>query len=1078
MNKGRKIIAILLSVCLVISTICADAFVARSEAAEGEKTLKVLSIGNSFSQDAQRWIYQVAVDAGYEDVIFANLYWGGCSLWQHWSNAKSDYAGYEYQKNTTGAIEYTNMVSIKTAVMDEDWDYITLQQVSGLSGQADTYNSDLTNLISYVKEYATNPNMKLGWHMTWAYQADSNHGDFAKYNKDQMTMYNAIINATKQHIVTNNNFDFIIPSGTTVQNLRTSFIGDTLTRDGYHMSYELGRYVTALTWVYKLFEMMGMGVPSNVTYTPDSWKVPVTYLPAIHESVSNAIKTPFSVTNSSYTTASSMLNTNDYVLLDWKPVCNGYWNSTDTNTYDVITTTAGNSKDFIASGVRFTRDDIPLGSVIVVQNGYQYRPEGWAKLGEKNPYTRPSNVQQSEIIVNEAWWGSFNYRGFNLSKQSGSISGTTAEQAGNILKIYVPKEKVNASNSIDSFKLMGKECVVGDNTVSLTVVEGTNVSNLVPSIKVSDGATITPSATTARDFSKPVHYKVKNKAGHTKIYTVSVLYKKAIDLSMYDVINWSPKLNSYWNSASPATQNLSSDSKYIASKLFSKSEIPVGSIIEIDAGYQYRPEAWKDMTSSTSGRPGVVAKAQVIVDEAWWGDYNYRAFNISSINGTSLTGNTDAAIAAFRIYVPKNLVEVFGVVVDSPADGMISVVWGNPGNNQLFNVYIDGKIAVSDSGTILRDVGCASYLIPTTEGTHTIKVTTTYGGIETSGVTNSITVVGNGITETTEEATTRKFNGCEKIEAEYFAYNQGVVIDTNSSASNGHNIGGVHDGDYIRYDNVSFDANVKGINICYSSPVDVASGYAQICINSIDNVVGVIELPNNGTQWANYSEIIAEFNEEITAGTYSVYVKFVATNAASYVANVDYFNFVESSEFEEETTTKYIEGGIEINGCQISTYTEGMRLVYSVEKEIEGKEVLSSGVVYSLIDYAISDDLIVDSQDYYVADFESSEEGRFEKTYSESDNAISYAMTMRFSHKTPSEFNAKWKARAFAKLSDGSYVYSDSVEYSFYSIADTLYRNNMMSTKEKHDYLYEVILSKANEGYEAKEYDFNSTYVN
>ena len=157
MNKGRKIIAILLSVCLVISTICADAFVARSEAAEGEKTLKVLSIGNSFSQDAQRWIYQVAVDAGYEDVIFANLYWGGCSLWQHWSNAKSDYAGYEYQKNTTGAIEYTNMVSIKTAVMDEDWDYITLQQVSGLSGQADTYNSDLTNLISYVKEYATNP---------------------------------------------------------------------------------------------------------------------------------------------------------------------------------------------------------------------------------------------------------------------------------------------------------------------------------------------------------------------------------------------------------------------------------------------------------------------------------------------------------------------------------------------------------------------------------------------------------------------------------------------------------------------------------------------------------------------------------------------------------------------------------------------------------------------------------------------------------------------------------------------------------------------------------------------------------
>lgn len=267
-------------------------------AVEKSKTLKILAIGNSFSQDAHRWLYQIAQDAGYEDIVVANLYWGGCSLWQHWQNAQNDYAGYEYQKNTTGDIEYIANVSIRTAVTDEEWDFITLQQVSGDSGRADTYNSDLTNLIDYVKRYARNSSVKLGWHMTWAYQSDSNHEDFGKYGKDQMTMYNGIINAIQTKILTNNNFSFVIPAGTAVQNLRTSFLGDTLTRDGYHMSYQLGRYVVGLTWIYEICEQMGLDLPTHVTYTPSKTEVPPEYLPAIHEAVGNAIKNPLSVTNS------------------------------------------------------------------------------------------------------------------------------------------------------------------------------------------------------------------------------------------------------------------------------------------------------------------------------------------------------------------------------------------------------------------------------------------------------------------------------------------------------------------------------------------------------------------------------------------------------------------------------------------------------------------------------------------------------------------------------------------------------------------------------------------------------------
>ena len=55
--------------------------------------------------------------------------------------------------------------------------------------------SDLTNLISYVKGKLTNSSTKLVWHMTWAYQGNSGHQDFPKYDRNQMTMYNAIVNS-------------------------------------------------------------------------------------------------------------------------------------------------------------------------------------------------------------------------------------------------------------------------------------------------------------------------------------------------------------------------------------------------------------------------------------------------------------------------------------------------------------------------------------------------------------------------------------------------------------------------------------------------------------------------------------------------------------------------------------------------------------------------------------------------------------------------------------------------------------------------------------------------------------------
>ena len=60
--------------------------------------MKILAIGNSFSEDSTRYLQQIAASAG-EELFVRNLYIGGCSLNQHWSNMQSGAAAYTYYQN-------------------------------------------------------------------------------------------------------------------------------------------------------------------------------------------------------------------------------------------------------------------------------------------------------------------------------------------------------------------------------------------------------------------------------------------------------------------------------------------------------------------------------------------------------------------------------------------------------------------------------------------------------------------------------------------------------------------------------------------------------------------------------------------------------------------------------------------------------------------------------------------------------------------------------------------------------------------------------------------------------------------
>ncbi|WP_228410814.1 DUF4886 domain-containing protein [Chryseobacterium taklimakanense] len=228
--------------------------------------IKVLAIGNSFSEDAVEQYLHELFAANGQDVIIGNAMISGCSLATHLSNAKNNLPAYSYRKiDIHGTKSTVNQQTLGSILADENWDYISLQQVSQDSGLPSTFTDPLPELYKFVYKNGT----KVLLHQTWAYSPNSTHPGFANYHYNQTEMYNAICTAYTYATSLIPAYK-VIPSGTALQNVRTTLSGTDLTRDGYHLSYDLGRFAAACTWYETLSEKnvtQNSYIPSNISNT-------------------------------------------------------------------------------------------------------------------------------------------------------------------------------------------------------------------------------------------------------------------------------------------------------------------------------------------------------------------------------------------------------------------------------------------------------------------------------------------------------------------------------------------------------------------------------------------------------------------------------------------------------------------------------------------------------------------------------------------------------------------------------------------------------------------------------------------
>ena len=203
-------------------------------------TIHVLSIGNSFSEDAQAYLHDLAASQGVS-IESANLFIGGCSLERHFRNMHSQRKDYMLQINGHRAVGF--YVNLEEALTARSWDYITLQQASPGSHREESYAPYLGELAAYVRRLC--PKARILIHQTWGYETGS-----LRLEQQGYQTFGEMFRQVKlcyEKAALSIGADGIIPAGEAFSHALNLGLAQ-VHRDTYHAKLGVGRFILALVW--------------------------------------------------------------------------------------------------------------------------------------------------------------------------------------------------------------------------------------------------------------------------------------------------------------------------------------------------------------------------------------------------------------------------------------------------------------------------------------------------------------------------------------------------------------------------------------------------------------------------------------------------------------------------------------------------------------------------------------------------------------------------------------------------------------------------------------------------------------
>lgn len=335
----KRFLAGLLMLAMILTLLPVSALASDSSAAP----LQVLLIGNSHTEDMTRWTDSVLQDSGLKNQIQITslIPMGGRKLFTD-DTARSSHIKAATWSGTEDAWNATHQdngrdVGSKKSQYDtllndsgKTWDLVVVQdwEESTVNSDSAAVASGIQRAVQWLRTYpSVTADTKIAWAADWP--AAANH-EGAQGN---MTGAIAAVNA-----LTKNGVNFIIPTGLTVENARTSYFDRVnnaddsyvpgseetyggiakvakhhlMERDANHLSYELGCYSVAAVTIAEIatqFKLMDLDTFLNSLKTAPEWTTPAEWKgefndniwAVVKESVKNAVEHPTQVTQSVYT---------------------------------------------------------------------------------------------------------------------------------------------------------------------------------------------------------------------------------------------------------------------------------------------------------------------------------------------------------------------------------------------------------------------------------------------------------------------------------------------------------------------------------------------------------------------------------------------------------------------------------------------------------------------------------------------------------------------------------------------------------------------------------------------------------
>ena len=222
--------------------------------------LRILFIGNSLTVDATEMLPKLLVAAGIRNVYMTRVYHGGYTV--------SGYNANYQAANVCGVRrcgpgdlfwrgDDTLLHSLAEIVGEQEWDIVTIQPHTAVEMWGDpNLESNVRSLIEKIKAAHPDHVPVIGMNYSTIYAVGSSTL-VEHFGNDQPAMYDACTKVCRR-LMEVCGIDFLMPSATAMQNLRTSVLNQPkeqdLSRDLIHVDYGLGRYTLACSTFGAIFE--------------------------------------------------------------------------------------------------------------------------------------------------------------------------------------------------------------------------------------------------------------------------------------------------------------------------------------------------------------------------------------------------------------------------------------------------------------------------------------------------------------------------------------------------------------------------------------------------------------------------------------------------------------------------------------------------------------------------------------------------------------------------------------------------------------------------------------------------------